>query len=175
MKYFKDVSNREDLKTHWKKLCKIHHPDKGGDILTMQLINSEYEEALKSGKFGSSSEVEKDLSSYYASYQAEIEKYQAQVDSYMEEIRKSMESINYSYDIPLSAPERDLPPLLEIDFPNFSDIVIHDIDLPNFNDIEFDSERYKTLYDNESIYPITRIDRLCNIIQSFIKKLGLTF
>ncbi len=47
MTYFNNCKNREDLKNEYKLLAKRHHPDLGGDVETMKLVNTEYAEALK--------------------------------------------------------------------------------------------------------------------------------
>lgn len=41
--FFDTCKNLDDLKTEYKRLCKIHHPDLGGDLRTMQEINAEYD------------------------------------------------------------------------------------------------------------------------------------
>jgi hypothetical protein len=52
MKYFKDVQNLQELKAEYKRLVKIHHPDKGGDLQTMKDINAEYDKMLETQAFG---------------------------------------------------------------------------------------------------------------------------
>jgi hypothetical protein len=42
MKWFKECQTLEEVKAYYKKLAKQHHPDLGGDTLTMQEINKEY-------------------------------------------------------------------------------------------------------------------------------------
>jgi hypothetical protein len=42
MKWFNECGTIEQVKTAYKKLAKLHHPDLGGDTLTMQEINKEY-------------------------------------------------------------------------------------------------------------------------------------
>lgn len=42
--YFTKCTTLEELKGEYKKLVMIHHPDKGGDLATMQAINAEYDE-----------------------------------------------------------------------------------------------------------------------------------
>lgn len=42
MRWFMDCSSLDEVKTIYKKLAKVHHPDLGGDTLTMQEINKEY-------------------------------------------------------------------------------------------------------------------------------------
>ena len=37
----------EEAKSEYRKLAKLHHPDLGGDLETMQAINSEFEDYLK--------------------------------------------------------------------------------------------------------------------------------
>jgi curved DNA-binding protein CbpA len=42
MRWFNDCETLEDVKAFYKKLAKQHHPDLGGDTVTMQEINKEY-------------------------------------------------------------------------------------------------------------------------------------
>lgn len=41
MKFFKNVRTLEELKKEYRTLAMKHHPDRGGDLETMQAINSE--------------------------------------------------------------------------------------------------------------------------------------
>ena len=43
MKYFNNCRTLDDLKKEFRRLCMIHHPDRGGDTATMAAINAEYE------------------------------------------------------------------------------------------------------------------------------------
>lgn len=45
-KYFAGCTTLEELKGEYKKLVMIHHPDRGGDLATMQEINAEYDETF---------------------------------------------------------------------------------------------------------------------------------
>ena len=45
--YFYNFRNVNDLKTEYRRLSKIHHPDKGGDLILMKEINCQYELAKK--------------------------------------------------------------------------------------------------------------------------------
>ena len=47
MRYFMNCKSLEELKAEYRRLAKIHHPDRGGDTETMKAINNEYEEAFK--------------------------------------------------------------------------------------------------------------------------------
>ncbi len=47
MKYFTNCDTVTEIKKQYRKLCSIHHPDKGGDTETMKDINLEYKTALK--------------------------------------------------------------------------------------------------------------------------------
>lgn len=40
--FFKDCTTVEEVKELYKKLAKEHHPDKGGNVETMQALNNEY-------------------------------------------------------------------------------------------------------------------------------------
>ncbi|WP_461791674.1 J domain-containing protein [Pedobacter sp.] len=42
MKWFNECTSLDQVKALYKKLAKQHHPDLGGDTLTMQEINREY-------------------------------------------------------------------------------------------------------------------------------------
>jgi len=42
MKYFQDCKTMEDVKGRYRNLAKEHHPDRGGNLQTMQEINREY-------------------------------------------------------------------------------------------------------------------------------------
>ena len=44
--FFDSVATLDELKRLYKQLALRHHPDKGGDVETMQWINGEYEEAF---------------------------------------------------------------------------------------------------------------------------------
>lgn len=47
MKYFAACTTLEALKHEYRRLCMIHHPDRGGDTATMAAINDEYDEAFR--------------------------------------------------------------------------------------------------------------------------------
>lgn len=47
IKFFNNVSSLEELKKQYKKLAFKHHPDRGGETVDMQKINSEYDFLLK--------------------------------------------------------------------------------------------------------------------------------
>jgi hypothetical protein len=42
-KFFKNVTTLDELRKEFHRLAFIHHPDKGGDLKTMQSLNEEYE------------------------------------------------------------------------------------------------------------------------------------
>ena len=42
MTYFADVKEKADLKSLYRKLSFLYHPDKGGQVEQMQAINAEY-------------------------------------------------------------------------------------------------------------------------------------
>lgn len=47
MRYFKNIKSFEDLKSQYKGLLKINHPDNGGEVGTMQEINVQYDALFK--------------------------------------------------------------------------------------------------------------------------------
>jgi hypothetical protein len=47
MKYFDTLNTVESIKQEYRRLAMLHHPDKGGDLATMQEINEQYLQALK--------------------------------------------------------------------------------------------------------------------------------
>jgi len=51
MRFFSHIASLDELKTEYRRLCRIHHPDLGGDIETMKMINAEYEQVLKTESF----------------------------------------------------------------------------------------------------------------------------
>ncbi|MCR5842793.1 MAG: hypothetical protein K6G66_02420 [Oscillospiraceae bacterium] len=47
MKFFTNCKSLDELKAEYRRLIKIHHPDRGGDVETMKAINNEYEIAFE--------------------------------------------------------------------------------------------------------------------------------
>jgi hypothetical protein len=47
MKFFNNVTTIEELKKEYRRLLFIHHPDKGGNIEDVKVLNLEYEEMFK--------------------------------------------------------------------------------------------------------------------------------
>ena len=63
--FFINCTSIEDVKQLYKKLAMLYHPDKGGDTLTMQQINAEYQQILKDKSFSfDNEEQEKDFIIY---------------------------------------------------------------------------------------------------------------
>ena len=46
-KYFENIRTLEELRKQYKELLKLHHPDNGGDLETMQAVNAEYGQLFK--------------------------------------------------------------------------------------------------------------------------------
>lgn len=46
MKYFATCRTLEELKKEYRRICILHHPDRGGDTATMAAINNEYDETF---------------------------------------------------------------------------------------------------------------------------------
>lgn len=64
MKYFNNCSTLNEVKSLYRTLAKQHHPDKGGNLATMQEINNEYAFAIRkiaSGADLSSEERESEI------------------------------------------------------------------------------------------------------------------
>lgn len=53
--FFKSCTTLDEVKKLYRELAKLHHPDRGGDLATMQTINNQYSRAIstiaKGGKF----------------------------------------------------------------------------------------------------------------------------
>ena len=46
MKYFEGLTQEDEIKLRYKQLAKAHHPDLGGCVETMKVINAQYETVL---------------------------------------------------------------------------------------------------------------------------------
>jgi curved DNA-binding protein CbpA len=72
--YFSECKNLDEVKQLYKSLAKIHHPDKGGDLETMKLINVEYDfvsERLLKG-MGLNEEDRKNQSAFSKEYREKV-------------------------------------------------------------------------------------------------------
>ena len=47
MKFFTNCHSLDELKAEYRKLVKLHHPDRGGDPEIMKAINNEYEKVFE--------------------------------------------------------------------------------------------------------------------------------
>lgn len=45
--FFDKIKTRSELRTEYRRLALLHHPDHGGDVAIMQAINAEYQKLLK--------------------------------------------------------------------------------------------------------------------------------
>ena len=74
--FFETCRTLEEVKALYRTLAKEHHPDKGGDLATMQTINNQYSKAIatiaKGGKF-TAQEAEAEILQAEA-YQAAVNK-----------------------------------------------------------------------------------------------------
>ena len=52
MKYFEGIQTLQELKSAYKKLAMVFHPDRGGDLETMKTINNEYDQLFNILKDG---------------------------------------------------------------------------------------------------------------------------
>jgi len=57
MKYLQNINTIEELKSLYRKLAFILHPDKGGNLENMQILNSEYDTLLKTLKHTAKADV----------------------------------------------------------------------------------------------------------------------
>lgn len=60
MKYFVNCETLEDLKREYRRLSKIHHPDCGGDLATMQAINAEHDAVFEQLKAAQNARADAD-------------------------------------------------------------------------------------------------------------------
>lgn len=58
--YFAGVKTLEELRTVYKNLLKVNHPDNGGAVEIMQEINAQYDQAFKTLKAGANLDNEKE-------------------------------------------------------------------------------------------------------------------
>lgn len=47
MKYFTDIHSLEELRKEYKRLVKANHPDNGGSLEVIKIINVEYDFCFK--------------------------------------------------------------------------------------------------------------------------------
>lgn len=71
--FFSNCSNVNEVKSLYRKLCFLHHPDKGGDIETIKQVNNEYHETLKSFNGNTIKGDNGKGHTYYYSYEKEQE------------------------------------------------------------------------------------------------------
>ena len=76
MKWFTNVSSKEEVKKQYKELAMKHHPDKGGKTEDMQEINNEYEKLMQ-GKF----DEKRESTQSYMNIISEIIKYDVNVEN----------------------------------------------------------------------------------------------
>jgi hypothetical protein len=67
--FFKDCKTLEELKKEYKRLAMLHHPDRGGNLETMQAVNNEYDELFpllknKHNKDNPKNQTQEDINMY---------------------------------------------------------------------------------------------------------------
>lgn len=87
--YFIGATTVEAIKARYRRLAMCHHPDKGGDIEVMKVINRQYHEALQSCHGTTSKGHEGTEHAYY--YNEAVE--QAVIDKLDELLRLSLPNI----------------------------------------------------------------------------------
>jgi len=73
--FFSGLQTVEEIKAHYRRLAIKYHPDKGGDLRTMQEVNRQYHDALKRCDGQTRTEGEKE---YRYKYEQDVE--QAVID-----------------------------------------------------------------------------------------------
>ena len=63
-KFFANCKSLDEVKKMYKELAMLHHPDRGGDTLTMQLINAEYASIRSNPQFEFSSQSTQDQAEF---------------------------------------------------------------------------------------------------------------
>jgi len=48
--YFRNITTLDELKKEYRRLCMLHHPDIGGDLETMKVINAEHDKLFETLK-----------------------------------------------------------------------------------------------------------------------------
>ncbi len=69
--YFQNCTSVNQIKDEYRKLCFIHHPDIGGDVEVMKIVNIQYHEALAAAHGQSSKGTDQKDHTYY--YNQDIE------------------------------------------------------------------------------------------------------
>lgn len=87
--YFQNCTTVNEIKEQYRKLCFQHHPDIGGDVETMKLVNLAYHEALAAAHGQSSKGTDKKDHTYY--YNQEVE--QVIIDKINELIGLQMQDV----------------------------------------------------------------------------------
>lgn len=72
MKYFTNCTTLDELKKEFRRLCMVHHPDRGGDTATMAAINAEYEALFPALKLAYNRTAETPTTETAESYRSEF-------------------------------------------------------------------------------------------------------
>ncbi len=88
--YFQNCTTVNEIKAEYRKLCFQHHPDIGGDVETMKLVNLAYHKALAAAHGQTSKGTDQKDHTYY--YSQEVE--QVIIDKINELVALQMEDVN---------------------------------------------------------------------------------
>lgn len=98
MEYFKDCKNPQEVKAEYKRLAKIHHPDLGGDVKIMQIINEQYKTATIYSSLSDGEELEPTGNSrtarrnpYDGDYEDVVIKQRRHTDRYYQYVKEMQE------------------------------------------------------------------------------------
>lgn len=86
MKYFKAITNLEELRKEYKRLVKQYHPDNGGDSETIKAINAKYDSVFEGLKNADTSNKD-------------TNKYNREMDESIREVLQRIINLNINIEI----------------------------------------------------------------------------